>query len=174
MSQAVFLALVLTIGAACYVSAAPLPYPVEEEYVLVPLVRVRRQFYPGGQFGRQNYNRPGRPSGGGYNRPGGFAQPGFPSGSASAANAQAQGFQSGAGFGANHAGTMTQGFAFGPQGITGSAGQAFSQNYQFPGGISASVSGSGTFGAGPGGITQGGANSVSVTGPNGQPIPIRG
>ncbi|XP_065345039.1 uncharacterized protein LOC135942695 [Cloeon dipterum] len=168
MSQALFL-LVLTISAACLVSAAPLTRPGEDE----PLLRVRRQFYPG----RQQYNRPG---GNNYNRPGGsrpgggnFQQPGFPSGGASAANAQAQGFQSG-NFGANHAGTMTQGFAFGPQGITGSAGQSFSQNYQLPGGISASVSGSGTFGAGPGGITQGGANSVTVTGPNGQRIPVRG
>ncbi|KAF4529991.1 hypothetical protein B566_EDAN009167 [Ephemera danica] len=119
---------------------------------------------PGGRPGGFQGGRPGGGFQGG--RPGGFQQPSF---AGSAANAQAQGFQSG-NFGANHAGTQTQGFAAGPGGITGSAGQSFSQNYQFPGGISASVSGSGTFGAGPGGVTQGGGHSVAITGPNGQPI----
>ncbi|XP_059480572.1 PE-PGRS family protein PE_PGRS33-like [Neocloeon triangulifer] len=143
------------------------------------VLREKRQF-GGGRRGGGYRQRPGGfggPGGpGGFGGNPGFGGPGafggFPSGGSSAANAQAQSFNAG-NFGASSAGSQTQGFQFGPNGVSGSLGQSIAQNYNF-GGYNINVAASDTLSFGNNGASRGGSNAVTVTGPNGQKIPING
>ncbi|XP_037908327.1 uncharacterized PE-PGRS family protein PE_PGRS54-like [Hermetia illucens] len=95
-----------------------------------------------------------------------FSRPGGQFG-ASAANAQAQGFQSTGplgSFGASAAGTQTQSFQANRKGIQGSAGASGSQTYNLPNGKTVSVTFSNGFSVGPNGRpTTSGGQSVAIS-----------
>lgn len=124
----------------------------------------------GQNFGGQGHKFPGQ---GQY--AGGFPQFQPLTGGASAAQAQAQGFQSAGplgAFGASSAGAGSQGFQYGPQGLSGNAGLSGSQSYNLPNGQTIALSYANGFSVGPDGkptITKG--NSIAFTGPKKQPPP---
>ncbi|KAG8228543.1 hypothetical protein J437_LFUL009000 [Ladona fulva] len=132
-------------------------------------IRVRRQ-HPQGRRPQGHHNGGRRPGGGG----GGF-RPGAGGGhfGASQGLAGAQAFETNGpmgGFGASAANAGTQSVNFRPGGFSGSAGESASQNYQLPGGGSASVSFTGGVSVdSQGGTSQSGGTSVAITPPKRRP-----